>query len=45
VLAIDRGAPGIYNIAEPSQSISTEKARRELGWDHVFRAQENTASP
>ena len=43
-LAIDRGAPGIYNIAEPSRSISVEKARRELGWDPGFRAQESTAS-
>jgi hypothetical protein len=38
-LAIDRGAPGIYNIAEPSRSVSVAKARRELGWDPGFRAQ------
>jgi nucleoside-diphosphate-sugar epimerase len=44
-LAIDRGAPGIYNIAEPSQSVSVAKARRELGWDPGFRVQESTASP
>jgi nucleoside-diphosphate-sugar epimerase len=44
-LAIDRGAPGIYNIAEPSRSVSVAKARRELGWDPGFRAQESTASP
>lgn len=44
-LAIDRGAPGIYNIAEPSQSVSVAKARRELGWDPGFRAQESTALP
>ena len=31
VLAIDRGAPGIYNITEPSRAVSVEKARRELG--------------
>jgi nucleoside-diphosphate-sugar epimerase len=44
-LAIDRGGPGIYNIAEPSQLVSVAKARRELGWDPGFRAQESTASP
>jgi nucleoside-diphosphate-sugar epimerase len=44
-LAIDRGAPGIYNIAEPSPLVSVAKARRELGWDPGFRAQESTASP
>jgi nucleoside-diphosphate-sugar epimerase len=38
-LATDRGAPGIYNIAEPSGSVSVAKARRELGWDPDFRAQ------
>jgi nucleoside-diphosphate-sugar epimerase len=43
-LAIDRGEPGIYNIAEPSRSVSIEKARRELGWDHGFRLPDNTAS-
>jgi nucleoside-diphosphate-sugar epimerase len=37
-LAIEKGAPGIYNIAEPSPSVSVEKARRELGWDPSFRA-------
>ncbi len=44
-LAIDRGAPGIYNIAEPSPLISVAKARRELGWDPDFRVQEGTTSP
>jgi len=39
-LAIDRGAPGIYNIAEPSQSVAVEKVRRELGWDPGFRLQD-----
>jgi nucleoside-diphosphate-sugar epimerase len=33
VLAIDRGAPGIYNVAERSPQVSVDKARRELGWD------------
>ena len=44
-LAIDQGAPGIYNIAEPSQAVSVAKARRELGWDPGFRLPDSTASP
>jgi nucleoside-diphosphate-sugar epimerase len=32
LLAIDRGAPGVYNIAEPNPHVSCEKARTELGW-------------
>ena len=37
VLAIDKGRPGVYNIAEPNSYISTAKAVRELGWDPIFR--------
>ena len=37
VLAVERGAPGAYNIAEPSGLLSIDKARRELGWDPDFR--------
>jgi nucleoside-diphosphate-sugar epimerase len=37
VLAIERGAPGIYNVTDPSPYASTEKARRELSWDPSFR--------
>ncbi len=37
VLAIDRGAPGIYNIAEDDGAVSIAKARRELAWDPNFR--------
>ena len=33
VLAIEKAHRGIYNIAEPSGYLSTEKARRELGFD------------
>jgi nucleoside-diphosphate-sugar epimerase len=36
-LAVTRGAPGIYNIAEDDGAISIEKARRELGFDPGFR--------
>jgi len=37
VLAMERGAPGVYNIAEPGSTVSIEKARRELGFDPSFR--------
>lgn len=36
-LAIDRGTPGFYNIAEPNDLIATGKAHRELGFDAGFR--------
>jgi nucleoside-diphosphate-sugar epimerase len=32
LLAVDRGAPGIYNIVERDDLASAAKARRELGW-------------
>jgi nucleoside-diphosphate-sugar epimerase len=37
VLAISRGAPGVYNIADNDGVVSIEKARRELGFDPAFR--------
>jgi nucleoside-diphosphate-sugar epimerase len=37
VLAIERGASGIYNVAEDDGAVSIAKARRELGWDPAFR--------
>jgi nucleoside-diphosphate-sugar epimerase len=37
LLAVERGAPGAYNIAEPAPYIDTDRARRELGWDPAFR--------
>jgi len=43
VLAITRGGPGAYNIAQPNQHIATEKARRELGWNADFRIAEENA--
>ncbi len=36
-LAVTRGAPGIYNIAEDDGIVSIEKARKELGFDPDFR--------
>ena len=37
VLALTRGAPGIYNIAEDDGAVSIDKARKELGFDPGFR--------
>jgi len=37
LLAIEKAPSGIYNIAEPNQYLSTDKARRELGFDPSFR--------
>ena len=36
-LAIERGSPGIYNVAENDGAVSISKAARELGWDPGFR--------
>lgn len=37
LLAVTKGARGIYNIAEDDGAISSEKAKRELGFDASFR--------
>jgi nucleoside-diphosphate-sugar epimerase len=37
LLAVTRGAPGIYNIAEDDGLVSIAKARRDLGFDPQFR--------
>jgi nucleoside-diphosphate-sugar epimerase len=37
LLAVSKGARGIYNIAEDDGAVSTEKAKRELGFDADFR--------
>src|SRR3569623_184220 len=38
LLAVARGAPGVYNVAEDDDGVvSIEKARRELGWDPAYR--------
>ena len=39
-LAVTRGAPGIYNIAEDDGAVSSEKAKRLLGWDASWRAEQ-----
>lgn len=38
VLATRSGATGIFNVAEPSPLVCSDKARDELGWDFAFRA-------
>jgi nucleoside-diphosphate-sugar epimerase len=43
LLAITRGAPGIYNIAEDDGALTVDKARRELGFDAAFRLPSETA--
>ena len=37
LLAVTRGAPGVYNIAEDDGALTVEKARKELGFDPAFR--------
>jgi nucleoside-diphosphate-sugar epimerase len=37
LLAVMRGAPGIYNIAEDDGGFSIDKAKRELGFDPGYR--------
>jgi nucleoside-diphosphate-sugar epimerase len=37
LLAIDHGQPGIFNIADSNDQVSTDKARAELNWRADFR--------
>jgi nucleoside-diphosphate-sugar epimerase len=37
LIAVTRGRPGIYNIAEDDGTVSIAKARSELGFDPAFR--------
>ena len=37
LLAVTKGAPGIYNIAEDDGYASSDKAKRDLGFDAGFR--------
>jgi nucleoside-diphosphate-sugar epimerase len=37
-LAVTRGAPGIYNIAEDDGAVSSEKAKHLLDWSAAWRA-------
>jgi nucleoside-diphosphate-sugar epimerase len=38
LLAVTKGQPGIYNIADDGDAVSSEKAKHELGFDAGFRA-------
>ena len=37
LLAVEKGAQGAFNVAEPNNHVTTDKAVRELGWDAGFR--------
>lgn len=37
LLAIDRGQPGIFNVAEDGAQVDSGKAREQLGWDAGYR--------
>jgi nucleoside-diphosphate-sugar epimerase len=37
LLALTRGAPGLYNVAEDDGEVDSGKAKRELGFDAAFR--------
>jgi hypothetical protein len=36
-LAITRGEPGIYNIAEDDGAVASEKAKRQFAWSGGWR--------
>jgi hypothetical protein len=37
LFALTKGSRGIYNVAEDAPELSSEKAKRELGFDAGFR--------
>jgi len=37
LLALTKGARGIYNVAEDDGAVSSDKAKRDLGFDAGFR--------
>jgi nucleoside-diphosphate-sugar epimerase len=37
LLAIDRGEPGAFNVADLNDEVSTDKATRSLGWNAEYR--------
>ncbi|UCI09196.1 NAD-dependent epimerase/dehydratase family protein [Mesorhizobium sp. B1-1-8] len=40
LLAVERGAQGAFNVAEPNRQITTDKAVNEFGWHAGFRLTE-----
>jgi len=45
MLAIDKDARGVFNIAEPGAYASCGKARRELDWEPGFRQRDLACAP
>jgi len=45
LLAVDRGEPGIYNIAEDDGAVATDKAQRALGFHPDFRIAPSVGAP
>jgi len=39
--AVDHGEPGLFNIADPGDAVSTQKAVSQLGWRADFRIEGN----
>jgi nucleoside-diphosphate-sugar epimerase len=37
LLALTRGAPGVYNVAEPDGAVAIDKASHELGFNPAYR--------
>jgi nucleoside-diphosphate-sugar epimerase len=37
-LAVGQGAPGIYNVAEDDGAVTSDRAKRELGWTAEWRS-------
>jgi nucleoside-diphosphate-sugar epimerase len=44
LLALEKGSHGVYNIAEDNAYVSSEKAKRELGWYAGYRRDDPTRS-
>jgi nucleoside-diphosphate-sugar epimerase len=42
LLAIGKGRPGVYNVADDNTLVSTAKVRQHLGWDPAFRRRPRT---
>jgi nucleoside-diphosphate-sugar epimerase len=38
VLAVEKGARGVFNVAEPGGYVSTQRIEREMGWHESMRA-------
>jgi nucleoside-diphosphate-sugar epimerase len=45
VLAAEREASGVFNVAEPNGEVSSAKAGRDLGWNAAFRMPPAGAQP